>query len=217
MSTALEIVVRGHASGRYTAQRAMLSLTADFSGTDRDEVYRSAVGVQERVTAALTELEGSDAVSTWHSDSVHVWSYRPVDPKGRPRDLLYVTQIRISAEFVDFERLSAFIDEWAGVEGIDIGGVRWDVTDESRRTHERELRKLAVDDAVSKAQAYADAVGRGPVVAVQLADPDMLPSDPGPMRAMVAGAAPGGSAPALELRARDIEISVSVDARFVAE
>ena len=76
----------------------------------------------------------------------------------------------------------------------------------------------AVDDAVAKAQAYADAVGRGPVRAIQLADPDMLSNSAEPMsRMMVTGApAAGGAAPTLELRAEDIHIAVSVDARFVA-
>ena len=217
-SELLEIVVRGNARGSYPPERALLSLSVDFSGPDRETVYTDAAEVQARIAESLTDLDERGAVSKWHSESVHVWSYRPVDPKGKPRELLYVTQIRVRTEFVDFDELGTFIDTWATVEGVDVGGVRWDVTDEGRLEHERDLRRQAVDDAVAKAQAYADAVGRGPVRAIQLADPDMLSNSAEPMsRMMVTGApAAGGAAPTLELRAEDIHIAVSVDARFVA-
>jgi len=74
----------------------------------------------------------------------------------------------------------------------------------------------AVDDAVAKAQAYSDAVGRGPVRAIQLADPDMLATGPqARSMPMMATAAPD-AASTLELRPEDIQIAVAVDARFVA-
>ena len=214
-SELLEIVVRGHARDSYPPERALLSLSIDFSGSNRETVYTDAIGVQGRIVESLNSLEARGAVSTWHSESVHVWSYRPVDAKGKPRELLYVTKIRVTTEFVDFDELNSFIDEWATVEGVDVAGVRWDVTREGRAEHERELRRRAVDDAVAKAQAYADAVGRGEVRAVQLADPDMLSSGPERMARVTFAGAPA-DAPTLELRPEDIDIAVSVDARFVA-
>ena len=68
-------------------------------------------------------------------------------------------------------------------------------------------------------QAYADAVGRGTVVAVALADPDMLGTAPnesvGPMMMRAAGA-DMGAGPTLELRPDDVVIAAAVDARFTA-
>ena len=43
----LEVVVRGHARSRYPAERANVSLAANLEGTDREGVYRRAVGLQE--------------------------------------------------------------------------------------------------------------------------------------------------------------------------
>lgn len=215
---ALEVVVRGQARRRYPAERATVSITADLDGTDRDGVYRRAVGLAEPLTADLSGLHEAGAVSRWSSDQVRVYSYRPYTESG-PRPLMYRVAIRVEAEFVDFEQLSAFLDRWAVADGVEIGGITWDVTEDNRRAYEAELRAEAVAEATAKAQAYATAAGRGDVVAVQLADPGMLGDEPAGPRAarMMVGAAPPGSGPALELRPDDIRLAIAVDARFIAE
>ncbi|MGC5249548.1 SIMPL domain-containing protein [Gordonia sp. DT219] len=216
---ALEINVRGSARENFTPERALVHLRAETSGAERDSVYRDAVAVQARLAGELDGLVGRSAVTTWSAGTVHVYSYRPYDKNGNRRDLVYTTDIGVDAEFVDVDELNRFIDVWAVEPGVSVDGIRWDLTEESRRRHEAQLRADAVGDAVLKAQAYADAVGRGRVVPVQLADPDML-ADPSPVaRGMMLAGAPSGAdgGPALDLRARDIELSVQVDARFVVE
>ena len=115
-----------------------------------------------------------------------MFSHRPWLGDGQRGDLTHVARLDVTAEFTDFERMSGFIDYWAGRDGVEVGSIEWDVTARHRRSYEAEARKAAVDDAVSKAQAYADAVRRGRVRAVQLADPGMLdgPAEhlPEPMR-----------------------------------
>ena len=216
----LEVVVRGHARSRYPAERANISLAANLEGTDREGVYRRAVGLQEPLAADLTELRDAGAVTRWSSDQLRVFSYRPYAETGR-RPLMYRVAIKFEAEFSDFEQLSAFLDKWALEDGVEVGTTSWDVTEENRRTYEAALRSEAVADATAKAQAYASAAGRGTVEAVQLADPGMLGDNDRPPRPMMARMASADAAargvPALELRPADIELDVSVDARFVAE
>ena len=111
------------------------------------------------------------------------------------------------------------MDRWAAEEGVEVGYTNWDVTEEHRREYEAALRREAVADATAKAQAFADAAGRGAVTAVRLADPGMLGNTDGlrfPAARMALAAAPAGG-PSLELRPDDIELEVSVDARFAAE
>ncbi|SDU56841.1 SIMPL domain-containing protein [Gordonia westfalica] len=214
--TDLEIVVRGNARGRYAPERGVLDLAVHLEGPVKSAVYEAAVALHSRLTGALGELESAGAVNRWTAESVRVYSYRPYSQDGEPRDPMYNTRIRLDAEFGDFEKLSEFIDTWSGEEGVTVNAVRWDVHETSRRAHERELRREAVEDAIAKAQAYSDAVGRGPVTPTLLSDPDMVDRVPSPRGRMMIAAAPD-SGPSLELRADDIEIDVAVDARFRAE
>lgn len=213
----LEIVVRGHARGRFPAERATVRLAADLEGSDRAAVYRRALAVHDPLGQDLARLRADGAVSRWSSDQLRVYSYRPHSDSGLSARR-YRVALKVDAEFVDFEVLSSFLDRWAIAEGIEVGHIGWDVTEAHRVSYEADLRREAVADATAKAQAFADAAGRGQVTAVQLADPGMLVRggfDPPIARAMFA-AAPGGG-PALDLRPDDIELDVSVDAKFVAE
>lgn len=214
--TPLEVVVRGHARRRYPAERATVNLAAIFEDTDRADVYRRAVGVQEPLIADLRRLHDAGAVSRWSTDQLRVFSYRPHSDTGI-RPLMYRVVIRIEAEFVDFERLSAMLDTWALQDGVEVGPTAWDVTEDNRRDYEARLRSEAVADATAKAQAFATAAGRGAVAAVTLAEPGMLGQHDGPRPMLARMSADAGGRPALELRPDDIELDVAVDARFVAE
>ncbi|AFR47970.1 hypothetical protein KTR9_1330 [Gordonia sp. KTR9] len=211
-------MVRGQARGRYRPERGIIHLVVRVAGADKPAVYTRAVEVHADLTRALTDHESAGGVARWSADSVRVYSYRPYSETGERREPVYNTRIRIEAEFVDFEKLSEFIDVWASVDAVEIGDIDWDLRDETRRDRERELRRAAVDDAILKAQAYSDAVGRGPVTPVLLSDPDMASRvPPSPRRAMPMAVAAGPTpSPSLELRTDDIEIAVAVDARFRA-
>ncbi len=215
--TPLEITVRGQARSRYPAERATVSLSADFEGADRASVYRRAVELQEPLAADLTGLHPS-AVSRWSSDQLRVFSFRPYSPKGS-RPLMYRVAIKVEAEFTDFEQLSAFLDRWAARDGVEVGATVWDVSEDNRRRYEGTLRAEAVADATAKAQSYATAAGRGAVTAVQLADPGMLSDERPAARPMLArmADAPMPAPPGLELRPDDIVLEIAVEARFVAE
>jgi uncharacterized protein YggE len=217
----LEITVRGSAEQQYPAERAIVSMAAAVEGPDRKQVYEDAVAIHEPLTSQLRDLVELRAVGPWSSDQVRVFSHRPWEADGKRGAMVHVARVGVSAEFTDFERLSGFLDFWSGKEGVEVSGIGWDVSVKNRRAYEAEVRKAAVDDAVVKAQAYANAVRRGKVVAVQLADPGMLNhgGDGGGVIPMMAksGFADASEGPQLDLTPAEIVISVEVDARFVAE
>jgi uncharacterized protein YggE len=216
----LEITVRGTAEQHHLAERATVTLAAAIEGSDKHQVFNDAVAIQEPLSGQLKDLVGLQAVQTWSSDQVRVFSHRPWLGDGERGDMVHVARVQVRAEFTDFERLSGFLDYWSGIEGVEIGGISWDVTSKNRRSYEAEVRKAAVDDAVAKAQSYANAVRRGKVTAVQLADPGMLasPADgtQGPRVLHKAVFDLAGEGPELDLTPEEIVIRVEVDARFTA-
>ncbi|MBC7630124.1 SIMPL domain-containing protein [Aeromicrobium sp.] len=216
----LEITVRGSAEQHHPAERAVVSLAVAREGADKKAVFEGSVAIQEPLTSQLRGLVDLHAVTTWSSDQVRVYSHRPWDSAGKRGDTVHVARVNVQAEFTDFERLSGFLDFWSGTEGVEVEGVTWDVTPKNRRTYEDEARKAAVDDAVSKAQSYANAVRRGKVVAQHLADPGMLTSQTdAPARMMVTSAVMDSrdGHPTLDLTPEHIVIHVDVDARFLAD
>jgi hypothetical protein len=150
---------------------------------------------------------------------VWVYSRRPWGPDGQRLRLTHHADVAVRAEFIEFERLGGFLDSWGGKDGVEVGGVVWDVMSSNRRSYESDVRRSAVDDAVAKAQAYSDALQGARVHAVELADPGMLNPDPGGSEPLMLRSAvmDVGGGPQLQLTAREIVIYMEVDAKFATE
>lgn len=214
----VDITVRGEAEARYPAERAIVTLAAAVEAADKQQAYDQAASVQLAVTAQLTELADRNAVLDWSSDQVSISSYRPWRDNGERGNPVHAARAAIVAEFADFDRLGGFIDYWAGRDGVEIAGIVWDVLQRNRRVYEAELRKEAVDDAVNRAQTYADALRRGRVVPTRIADAGLADGGGGPrpyalkMESAVADAGGG-----LQLTPEPVLIHIAVDAGFAAE
>ncbi|GAB17122.1 hypothetical protein GOEFS_019_00350 [Gordonia effusa NBRC 100432] len=212
-----EFLVRGTASQIYPAECVSVPLTAEFQESKSVVAHEKAVSLQSEIISAVRELEASGSVRKWSSDRVRSRSYRPTDHDGRLQPPVYRTSISVSVEFTDFDALAPFMDAWGAREGVQIDELQWAVLRENRERYHADVRADAVRNAIAKAQSYADAVDAGTVRALILADPGMLsPGAPtgGPVTRSAMFAAPAG--PALEIRSGGVEISVSVDAQFVA-
>ena len=214
---AVKITVRGEAEARYPAERATVTMAAVVETAVKQQSYDQASAVQQAVTGQLTELADRGAVLDWSSGQVSVSSYRPWRDQ-EPANPLYVARVDIVAEFSDFDRLGGFVDYWAGRDGVEVVGIVWDVLDRNRRMYEADLRRAAVEDAVNRAQSYAEALRRGRVVATRIADPGLLDTGGGPVPfalKMEAGAADAGGR--LQLTPAPVRIHVAVDAGFAAD
>lgn len=210
----LDITVRGSASQHHPAERAIVSIAVAVQGYAKRDAFDGAAAIQEPLSAQLKELVERDAVRSWSIGQVRVFSHRPLEGSDDRGEMLHVGKADVRADFTDFERLSDFLDHWSGVDGVEIVDVSWDVSPRNRRIHEAETRRAAVDNAVAKAQSYADAVRRGRVVAVQIADPGMLAEvGDGPAPRDLIGAAVG---PGMAITPEEVVIRVEVDAKFRA-
>ena len=211
----LQITVRGSAQASYPPERATVRLRVQARGGDRREVRDDVAATFEPLTDQLRELASRGAVTSWSGDQVGVYTHSPVEDGRRAERPVHVARVEVVVEFVDFERMSGFLDFWLSRDAVEVGGIEWDVLDRHRRAHEADIRKAAVEDAVTKAQAYADAVRRGRVSAVELADPGMLEgrSDAGVPITYRAVAHQGDG---LALEPAPIVIAVEIDGRFTA-
>lgn len=151
--------------------------------------------------------------------TIRTWSNRPWNNEGKQLPLVHHASVGVEVKFRDFAALSRWVGQHvAEIEGFRVAQVKWTLTEKQRATLLADVRTHAVRDAVTRAQHYADALGLGAVAPVAIADAGMLNTTPesGPQAAYLR-AGPAGGAPVAELVPEDIEVSATVDARFVAE
>lgn len=218
------ITVQGEHTATYSPDTATLAINVNIDGADRSDVFenanRAAESVRERIAALHHEDLGP--ILRWSSDSVRVWGDRPWNSDGKRLPIVFHSAINFTATFSDFDSLAHFIETAAEAHGVTIGHLEWELTRENLRSVTNDVRSLAVQDAVAKATAYANALGMGAVTATAIADPGMLgdqsnASGGGYSLASARGImSADGGAPELSLKPEGIEVSVVVDARFVA-
>jgi uncharacterized protein YggE len=217
------ITVQGSHTARFDAERATVQISAAFDGPARDEVFARATTTAAEVAAIITPLfdVASGPVTWWSSDRVNVWSERPWNNEGKRLPLVFHAAIGVRATFLDFEVLSRVIEQVAVMDGVNLGGIQWDLTDERRAAVTQEVRTAAVADAIRKAATYAAAAGLGTPSVVAVADPGMLGDGggaPGPLpherMAFTAQARDAAAGAPLTLTPEQIQVSSGVDMRF---
>jgi len=220
--TETTISVQGHHSAWYKAERATVVVNIAFDGPHRNPVFSSTTAALDAVReTAVSRFDKNDGPITWWSaDTVRVWSERPWNNEGKQLDPVHHAALDLTAKFKDFEALASWIELVVAIPGASIGSVAWSLTEATATSATTEVRSRAVKDAVAKATVYAQSIGLGSVTATAIADPGMLgdnSSGAGPvaMDRMMAKFS-GAGAPPLELKPEELEVSASVDARFIA-
>jgi uncharacterized protein len=220
------ITVQGTHTAWFDAERATVHISASFDGSKRDDVFARASQAAADATALITPLHDPEKgpVTWWSSGRVNVWSDRPWSNDGKRLPLVFHATIGMQAKFDDFDALSRLIEQLAVMDGVNVGGIDWDLT-EARRTAETDaVRRAAIADAVQKAATYAAAAGLGAPAVIAVADPGMLGdgsgggSGPAPFERMAfkAQAMDAGGGAGLTLSPQQIQVSSSVDVRFSA-
>lgn len=212
------ITVRGEAERRVPPERATARVRIATDGTDRATVIDAVTQRARSVRAVLAAREASGGVAEWSSGNVSAWSERPWNSDGRRLQPVHHAAIEVRATFTDVEALSTWVGEIADADAVHVDGVEWSLHPDTRSVIEREVAADAVRAAVERAEAYAAAIGRREVTALQIADVGLLHDAGAPERAprlLHAAAAEAGSAP-IALQPADILISAAVEARFAA-
>jgi uncharacterized protein YggE len=148
-----EVVVRGTAEVRALPDRAVVHVTIDGEGGNREDAYANAARLATAVDAVLVAYESALDRSTTTALLVH--------PKTRWRRGESVrTGWRASrssvVEVTDFGRLGDLLAELTTA-GAQLGGPAWRL-DPDNAAH-TEARRAAAADARRRAEAYAAALG----------------------------------------------------------
>lgn len=212
------ITVRGEHEVRIAPERAIVTLSVALDGPDREAVVSRTLALADPVRASIVAREGSGAVESWSSRRLAVRSERPWSNDGTRLALVHHASVDFAATFTDFAELSTWVAEVSGWDGVSVSGTSWILTPETRARVEQEVAAEAVRTAVTRAGAYAIALGLTRVEPIEIADAGLITdhtaADMAP-KAMRAFAAPPSGA-GLELQGDDLTVSATVEARFVA-
>lgn len=217
------ISVQGHHSAWYTAERATVTVAISFDGPHRNPVYSAATASLDAVRETVTSRQDATAgpITSWSADTVRVWSERPWNSEGKQLDPVHHAALDLTATFTGFDALASWIELVVAIPGASIASIAWSLSDATRTSATTEVRSRAVKDAVAKATVYAQSIGLGSVTATAIADPGMLGdgASTAPIamdRMMMKAGFSAADGPALELKPEQLEVTASVDARFVA-
>jgi uncharacterized protein YggE len=197
-------------------QRATVHATVSGQGRSAESVFEKVATALAGVSTSIDALHHPKRgpVTKYAIDQVRTGSHRPWNAEGKQLALVHTAAVSITAVFIEFGELAAWVAAVAGIDGVGIGHISWELTDATRLEVERKTRQKAVRDAKRRAQDYADALDLGTVRVRRISDPDLSER---PMEKMILArsmAVSADGAPAFELRPEEITIAAEVEATF---
>ncbi|QPE03652.1 SIMPL domain-containing protein [Microbacterium schleiferi] len=215
------ITVRGEHQTRVAPEEAVARLTIRTEGEERTSVMTQATDAASILRTALTARQDAGEVREWSTGRVSVRSERPWNNEGKQLPLVHHASLDVSATFADLDALSGWLGEVSELDAIHVDGVRWMLTEATRAAVEADVSANAVRVAMTRATAYAAALGLAEVTAVEVADVGLLGGGApvaasGPAPRMMMAASPMDAGVSLELQPADIVVTAAVEARFSA-
>jgi uncharacterized protein YggE len=157
------IIAQGEASVKRAPDVAWAQIAVEARASKPEGARQKAAEAMTSVMAALKNTLPADAIRT------SGFSVEPeMEYAGGSRQLKgYIARNQIEARVDDLEKLAAVLDATVSSGATSVSGVRFDV--KARAQYEREALRLAVEDAMGRAQAMAAGAGRsvGPLLRVQ--------------------------------------------------
>ncbi|UNK69507.1 SIMPL domain-containing protein [Microbacterium sp. H1-D42] len=214
------ITVRGEHELRIAPERATLHLSVAFDGSVREKVVERTLTLAAPVRDGIASRENSGSITEWTSQRMNVYAERPWNNEGKRLAPVYRASIDFTATFSDISEMSVWVTELSVAEGVNVGHVDWHLTPETEREVEREVATQAVGVAVSRARAYAEALGLQSITPLEIADRGLISEGGAPMpKAMMRGAVmamDAAGAPPMEFQGEEITVSATVEGRFSA-
>lgn len=214
------VTVRGEHEARVAPERATILVSVRAEGPERTSVVEHVMNLAEPVRSSIAERTDAGTVVDWTSKRLSVRAERPWNNDGKRLAPVYYASIDFTATFSEASELSIWVSDISLWDGVEVGWVNWHLTPRTIARVEGEVAAAAVGVAVSRAQAYASALGLEEVTPLEIADVGLISSgQPAPAVAMMksrVGAFSADAAPAMEYEPDEIVIAATVEARFLA-
>lgn len=144
------VVAEGNAIVRRAADRAFVQVAVEARGVTSAAARQQAASLMNTVLAALRRSVSGDAIRT-ASFSVQPEMEYPANAAPRVRG--YVARNQVEVRVDDLDKLPAVMDASVGGGATTVAGLRFDL--KNREEAEREALRLAVEDALQRAEAMA--------------------------------------------------------------
>ena len=215
------VTVRGEHEARVAPERATIRVGVRADGPERTAVVENVMRLAEPVRSSITDRADTGSVVEWTSKRLSVRAERPWSNDGKRLAPVYYASIDFTATFAEASDLSIWVSDISPWDGVEVGWVDWHLTTATRAQIECDVAAAAVGVAVTRAEAYAGALGLHEVTPLEIADVGLIssgqPSPGAPMLKARGGVAfAADAAPAMQYEPEEIVISATVEARFLA-
>ena len=172
----IEITVRGSYTAYAPPERATVKLRVGLEGPDGTRVFSAVADTAASIRASIEPLHQPDSgpVTWWSSEQVRTWTHRPWNKDGKQLPLVHSAAVDFDVKFSDFAAMSTWVRVAADHAGATVSRIEWALTSARRDSLTADVRNRAVAEAVTKARAYAAAIGLANVRALAIADAGML-------------------------------------------
>jgi uncharacterized protein YggE len=236
----LIINVSGTSTISRRAERAVVSIYVSSSGYDQQQVAAEVTATAKDLQSRLRPLSKDGAppgsVKSGSEFPITHWSMNTLSTSShmiyhdnhhakqdaeRKKSRQYNAHITFEVKFADFTLLGNICTQLANMQFVSIRTIEWRLTDKTTASLVGLSRKLAVDDAVSKARDFAAAVGKSSVVPVEINTDSAGFGRPagglfGATRTYAMGTAVAEK-DVLNFEPEDVDMSCSIQVKFEAE
>ncbi|KAJ5970612.1 uncharacterized protein N7479_000530 [Penicillium vulpinum] len=166
---ALKIKVCGESSITRLAEEGALRLTVESEGSDLDSVSKEVISRSNELSELFKALSpktntgtatANAAVTKFASTFLRTRNYTPYDKDNKLLPKVYQASMSLSIVFRDITKLSQVVGQLVAYSNVEISSIDWSLSEATQKTLRSQMRREAIRDAVTKANDYAEEVGR---------------------------------------------------------
>ena len=157
----MKITVTGTSQMTLPAECVSVGISAGFTGPDRAAVVADTAALVERLRARLDEATADGRGRDVRLSSLRTWT----SVGGKRGTVRHVAEVRGSFVLDDLGVVGPLLGELAGIDGVQIGNLDWQLTENTLKAIQPDVLKAAFDHAVQRAEWIAAAAGLGAVLA----------------------------------------------------